>query len=127
MSADSDVPERTLNARFEEIAAEFPHNPALHFIGLKLTYKELMAHADRFAQALISNGCAPGDHFTLAQQPELDAFTHYRPWRFTRPTRQVVADYVTRGGIVTVAILALVAAAWRPLSRIRASGPTRSG
>ena len=61
VSADVEVPERSLTDRFDEIAAKFPHNPALHFIGLKLTYEELMAHANRFAQAVISNGCAPGD------------------------------------------------------------------
>ncbi len=54
-------PVYSLTERVDEITAEFPHNSALHFIGLKLTYEELMARANRFAQAVISNGCVPGD------------------------------------------------------------------
>jgi len=61
VSADVEVPERCLTDQFDEIVAKFPHRAALHFIGLKVTYEELMTHVNRFAQAVISNGCAPGD------------------------------------------------------------------
>lgn len=61
VSADVEVPERSLTDQFDEIVAKFPHRAALHFIGLKVTYVELMTHVNRFAQAVIRNGCAPGD------------------------------------------------------------------
>ncbi len=50
-----------MNEIFREIARELPGQPALHFLGITLTYKELMDHADRFAQALIDCGCTRGD------------------------------------------------------------------
>jgi len=59
--ADVDVPEISLVERLDRVAERFPDNHALYFLGVTLSYRELMAMADRFAQALIQNGCKPGD------------------------------------------------------------------
>jgi acyl-CoA synthetase (AMP-forming)/AMP-acid ligase II len=56
-----DIPEISLVERLNQVAEQYPDNPALHFLGVALTYRELMALSDRFAQALIQNGCKPGD------------------------------------------------------------------
>ncbi len=61
ISPDVEIPNRSVTDRFDEIVAKFPHSAALHFIGLELTYEELMAHVNRFTQAVICNGCASGD------------------------------------------------------------------
>lgn len=55
------LPEISLLEHLETVAAEFSSLPAAHFFGVTLTYKQLMDHADRFAQALVQNGCSPGD------------------------------------------------------------------
>jgi long-chain acyl-CoA synthetase len=51
--AELEFPESSLVDRFDSVVERFPHNPALHFLGVTLTFEELMAHADRFAQGLI--------------------------------------------------------------------------
>ena len=59
--AELEFPESSLVDRFDSVVERFPHNPALHFLGVTLTFEELMAHADRFAQGLIAHGCGSGD------------------------------------------------------------------
>jgi acyl-CoA synthetase (AMP-forming)/AMP-acid ligase II len=56
-----EFPEISLVDRFDQVVERFPRNPALHFLGITLTFEELMGHADRFARALIDHGCEPGD------------------------------------------------------------------
>ena len=56
-----DLPETTLVDNFNDIRSRFPDKPALHFLGQTLTYEQLNSYADRFAQALLANGCKPGD------------------------------------------------------------------
>lgn len=58
---DIDIPEISVVDKFNAIVSEFPDTPALHFLGITVTYKELGELADRFAQALIQNGCKPVD------------------------------------------------------------------
>ena len=66
-SYDAGVPE-TVEARetpfsdyFDEIVSRYPDKPAVHFIGITMTYRELQSQANRIAQALMDNGCGPGD------------------------------------------------------------------
>ena len=46
-----------------------------------------------------SNGCLPGDHFTVEEKDKVVAFTHYRPYDFKMPPAQKIANYVSLGGL----------------------------
>jgi len=61
VAAEVEIPSISFVDRFNEVSAEFPRNPALHFLGITLTYEELMTHANRFANLLLRSGCGPGD------------------------------------------------------------------
>lgn len=56
-----EIPRISLADQLDSVASRVPASPAVHFLGVTLTYRELMAHADRFAQALMDHGCANGD------------------------------------------------------------------
>jgi long-chain acyl-CoA synthetase len=58
-------PELTLGSVLKETAGKFPHHPALVFYGKKMTYAELDALANRFANALIRLGVGKGDRVAL--------------------------------------------------------------
>lgn len=58
---DIDIPDISVVDKFNSVVSEFPDTPAIHFLGISLTYKQLNELADRFAQALMQNGCEPGD------------------------------------------------------------------
>lgn len=58
---DIDIPAMTVVERLEGVARRFPDNPALHFYGRTLTYRELVVAADRFARCLSDNGLRKGD------------------------------------------------------------------
>ncbi|MDQ7782903.1 MAG: AMP-binding protein [Desulfomonilaceae bacterium] len=58
---DLDLPEVSLKDHLNKVFAEIPHHHALHFLGITLTYGDLTSYSNRFAQALLSNGCKPGD------------------------------------------------------------------
>jgi len=51
----------SLTECFEKIRREHGQRPALHFLGVTLTFSELMAAADRFAACLADNGIGKGD------------------------------------------------------------------
>jgi long-chain acyl-CoA synthetase len=55
------IPDISLVDRFNEILRKFPDKPAIHFLNTMLTYQTLMGHANRFARALLENGCGRGD------------------------------------------------------------------
>lgn len=61
VGAEVDIPDVSLMDLIDKAASEFPANPALHFLGVTLTYGELMSLADRFSQALVDSGCERGD------------------------------------------------------------------
>jgi acyl-CoA synthetase (AMP-forming)/AMP-acid ligase II len=61
VSAEVEVPPISLVDHFDKVRTDFPEKPALHFLGVTLSFSRLMELADRFAQALIENGCKPGD------------------------------------------------------------------
>lgn len=56
-----EVPDIPLTERFDEIVTRYPQHPALHFFGVTLTYQELRDRSDRFARALVDQGCGRGD------------------------------------------------------------------
>ncbi len=49
----------------EERGTKYADRPALNYLGLKMTYRELMAWADRFARALSEKGLGKGDVIAL--------------------------------------------------------------
>ncbi|MEB3847083.1 MAG: long-chain fatty acid--CoA ligase [Desulfurococcales archaeon] len=59
--ADVEVPEKPLYTILEEAAASHPDRTALYFYGYKMTYRELLENAERFAGYLRSKGIGPGD------------------------------------------------------------------
>ena len=61
VSPEVKIPDISLVDRFDEMLKRFPERPAVHFFGRTLTYQTLMGYANRFARALMENGCGPGD------------------------------------------------------------------
>ena len=61
VNPEVEIPGISLVDRFDEVLELFQERPAIHFFGRTLTYQTLMGHANRFARALIENGCRPGD------------------------------------------------------------------
>ena len=66
-SYDANVPpeiqvtDQSLVHRMADIRRDFGNKPAMHFLGVTLTFNELMDRADRFARALADNGIGKGD------------------------------------------------------------------
>lgn len=58
---DLDIPRETALDWLKRTRRDHPERPALHYLGVTMTYEELMAHADRFAAALVHHGCRRGD------------------------------------------------------------------
>jgi long-chain acyl-CoA synthetase len=56
-----DIPEVSLKDHFNRVFSEVLQFPAVHFLGITLTYQDLTSSSNRFAQALLNNGCEPGD------------------------------------------------------------------
>ncbi len=61
VSPEIGINDDSIPDRLEKIRKEFGDRPALHFLGVTLTYEELMSHADRFAAFLANNGIGKGD------------------------------------------------------------------
>ena len=61
LGPEVEIPDISLVDRFDEIQKKFPEKPAIHFLNTTLTYQTLMGHANRFARALMENGCDRGD------------------------------------------------------------------
>lgn len=62
---DVEVPEKPLYWILEEAARQFPGRVALYFYGYKMTYRELLEQAEKFAGYLRSKGIGPGDVVSL--------------------------------------------------------------
>jgi long-chain acyl-CoA synthetase len=56
-----EIPDISLVGHYNEVFSRVPESPSIRFLGLTFTYRDLMEHSNRFAQALINNGCGPGD------------------------------------------------------------------
>jgi long-chain acyl-CoA synthetase len=65
IAASLTYPELTLGNVLKETARKFPSSPALVFYGKKMTYAELDALANRFANALTRLGVGKGDRVAL--------------------------------------------------------------
>jgi len=61
VTAEVEVPEIPFGEHFDRIVSEHRGRPALHFHGITLSYRDLQGYANRFANALIENGCTAGD------------------------------------------------------------------
>jgi len=62
---DVEIPEKPLYWILEETAKNYPKRVALYFYGYKMTYRELLEKAERFAGYLRSKGIGPGDVVAL--------------------------------------------------------------
>jgi len=56
-----ELEDESLPECFEKIRRDHPHRPALRFLGITLTFEQLMAYADRFAACLADHGIGKGD------------------------------------------------------------------
>ena len=63
---------RSMLDYYDECRKRFGARPALHFLGMTLTFEELNELSDRFARALADNGLGPGDvaAVSLANTPQ---------------------------------------------------------
>jgi long-chain acyl-CoA synthetase len=55
------VTDKSLVHRMADIRKDFGGKPAMHFLGVTLTFEELLTHADRFARTLADHGIGKGD------------------------------------------------------------------
>ncbi|MBV9893036.1 MAG: long-chain fatty acid--CoA ligase [Chloroflexi bacterium] len=63
--ADVDVPDEPLHVGLGRAAQAYPERVAIRFYGRSVTYRELDALANRFANALIGLGVRPGERVAL--------------------------------------------------------------
>jgi long-chain acyl-CoA synthetase len=63
--AEIDLPDDPLHAALSATAIRFPARPAIRFFGRSITYRELDAAANRFANALLALGVSKGDRVAL--------------------------------------------------------------
>jgi len=63
--ADIDIPDTSIPALFDQIAAKYKNRPALIFYGKKITYGELKELVDRTATAMADFGVSKGDTVAL--------------------------------------------------------------
>ncbi len=61
VGADLEVPDTTLADRMRQIEERFGNKSALRFMGIRISYQQLMSQVRRFAQALRDMGCQRGD------------------------------------------------------------------
>ncbi|MGB9618270.1 MAG: AMP-binding protein, partial [Desulfomonilaceae bacterium] len=59
--AEIPYPHASLTDCLDRVAQERPNNPALHYFGVTLTYRQLSEMSNRFARALVQHGVAKGD------------------------------------------------------------------
>ncbi len=63
--AEIDLPDEPLHAALSAAAQRYPGRTAIRFLGRSITYRELDAQANRFANALIALGVQKGDRVAL--------------------------------------------------------------
>ncbi|HLZ29648.1 MAG TPA: long-chain fatty acid--CoA ligase [Chloroflexota bacterium] len=63
--AEIELPDEALQAALAAAAARFPARAAIRFFGRSITYRELDAAANRFANALLTLGVSRGDRVAL--------------------------------------------------------------
>jgi long-chain acyl-CoA synthetase len=63
--AEIELPDEPLHAALAAVAQRYPRRIAIRFLGRSITYRELDAQANRFANALIALGVQKGDRIAL--------------------------------------------------------------
>ncbi len=61
VSPEITIEDNSLVESFERIRKEFPNRVALSFLGVDITYEQLLQYADRFANCLNTQGIGKGD------------------------------------------------------------------
>ncbi len=61
IKAEYEVEPISLTDHFAEVFKKTPNSPAIHFLGITFTYKELDDRSNQVANCLIDHGCKPGD------------------------------------------------------------------
>lgn len=61
VSPEIQIPYNSLPECFEAIRRKYGSRPAAHFLGVTLSFEQLMSQADRFARCLTDNGLSKGD------------------------------------------------------------------
>ena len=61
VSPEITVTDKSLVHRLAGVRRDFPHKPAVHFLGVSLTFDQIMALGDCFANALTAHGLGKGD------------------------------------------------------------------
>jgi len=64
-SASLEYPRVSLTHFLVESAKSYPDNPALHFMGKRITYSQLLTWSYQFANALVSRGVKKGDRVAI--------------------------------------------------------------
>jgi hypothetical protein len=54
------------------------------------------------------NHCRPGDHFTVNQRQEMEAFVTYKPFTFAVPALQNMSNVLSVGVLLLMALYGLV-------------------
>ncbi len=65
VGAEVDIYGESLAQLFEETGRNYADRPALNYLGVRMTYRELMGRADRFARGLCEKGLRKGDVVAL--------------------------------------------------------------
>ncbi|OPA76938.1 long-chain fatty acid--CoA ligase [Paenibacillus selenitireducens] len=65
VAPSNDYPNINIAQFLADSAARFPHQPALDFMGKRMTYRQLSCEANRFANALVSLGLEAGDRVAI--------------------------------------------------------------
>lgn len=65
------------------------------------------------------NYCAPGDHFTVAQQAQAELFASYKPFPFEIPLRQKIANFTSLLAVGVGAIFLVISACYYLIQRGR--------
>ncbi len=65
MNWEADIPPATVQSILDDSIAKWPDQPAVEFMGKRLTYKELGEYTDRVAAGLQKLGVRPGVHVGL--------------------------------------------------------------
>ena len=61
VGSDIEPVDKTLLEYVDAVAARYPDRPAFHFLGVVLTFRQIMDHANRVANALKERGLGRGD------------------------------------------------------------------
>jgi long-chain acyl-CoA synthetase len=61
VSPEITITDQSLVQRLAGVRRDFPNKTAVHFLGVRLTFEQIMTLGDRFANALVAHGLGKGD------------------------------------------------------------------